>query len=59
MFIYGVDIFVIDAFNKLEYDGSKDSELSRIKKVLTQLTMFAQMNNVIIFGSSSNKDAKI
>ena len=49
MFIYGVDIFVIDAFNKLEYDGSKDSELSRIKRVLTQLTMFAQMNNVIIF----------
>ena len=48
MFIYGVDIFVIDAFNKLEYDGSKDSELSRIKRVLTQLTMFAQMNNVII-----------
>jgi twinkle protein len=49
MFIYGVDIFVIDAFNKLEYDKSNDSELSRIKKVLTKLTMFAQMNNVIIF----------
>lgn len=49
MFIYGVDIFVIDAFNKLEYDKSNDSELSRIKNVLTKLTMFAQMNNVIIF----------
>ena len=49
MFIYGVDIFVIDAFNKLEYDKSNDSELSMIKKVLTKLTMFAQMNNVIIF----------
>ena len=47
-FIYGVDIFVIDAFNKLEYDGSKDSDLVELK-VLTQLTMFAQMNNVIIF----------
>ena len=49
MFIYGIDIFVIDAFNKLDYDDRKDNELSRIKKVLTQLTMFAQMNNVIIF----------
>lgn len=49
MFIYGVDIFVIDAFNKLEFDNNKDKELSRIKRVLTQLTMFAQMNNVIIF----------
>ena len=49
MFIYGVDIFVIDAFNKLEYDDLKDKEISRIKRVLTQLTMFAQMNNVIIF----------
>ena len=49
MFIYGVDIFVIDAFNKLEYDKSNDSELSKIKSVLTKLTMFAQMNNVIIF----------
>ena len=49
MFIYGVDIFVIDAFNKIDYDKSNDSELSKIKKVLTHLTMFAQMNNVIIF----------
>lgn len=49
MFIYGVDIFVIDAFNKLEFDSSNDKELSRIKRVLTQLTLFAQMNNVIIF----------
>lgn len=49
MFIYGVDIFVIDAFNKIDYDKSNDSELSKIKKILTHLTMFAQMNNVIIF----------
>ena len=49
MFIYGVDIFVIDAFNKLEFDKSTDGELSKIKRVLTQLTMFAQMNNIIIF----------
>lgn len=49
MFIYGVDMFVIDAFNKIEYDKSNDSELAKIKRVLTKLTMFAQMNNVIIF----------
>jgi twinkle protein len=49
MFIYGVDMFVIDAFNKVEFDKSSDSELSKIKRVLTKLTMFAQMNNVIIF----------
>lgn len=49
MFIYGVDMFVIDAFNKIEFDKSNDSELSKIKRVLTRLTMFAQMNNVIIF----------
>ena len=49
MFIYGVDMFIIDAFNKIEFDKSNDSELSKIKTVLTKLTMFAQMNNVIIF----------
>ena len=49
MFIYGVDVFVIDAFNKIEFDKSNDSELSKIKSVLSKLTMFAQMNNVIIF----------
>ena len=49
MFIYGVDIFVVDAFNKIDHDKSNDSELTKIKRVLTQLTMFAQMNNVVIF----------
>ena len=49
MFIYGVDMFIIDAFNKIDFDKSNDSELSKIKRVLTHLTMFAQMNNVIIF----------
>lgn len=49
MFIYGVDIFVIDAFNKIEFDKSNETELSKIRRVLTRLTMFAQMNNVVIF----------
>jgi twinkle protein len=48
MFNYGIDIFVIDAFNKLGFNG-KGNRLEQINEVLTKLTMFAQMNNVIIF----------
>ena len=48
MFNYGIDIFVIDAFNKLAFNG-KGNRLDQINEVLTKLTMFAQMNNVIIF----------
>jgi len=48
LFNYGIDIFVIDAFNKLAFNG-KGNKLDQINEVLTKLTMFAQMNNVIIF----------
>lgn len=48
MFSYGIDIFVIDAFNKLGFTG-KGNKLEQINDVLTKLTMFAQMHNVIIF----------
>ena len=48
LFSYGVDIFVIDAFNKLGFNGT-GNRLQQINDVLTKLTMFAQMNNVIIF----------
>jgi twinkle protein len=48
LFCYGVDIFVIDAFNKLQFDDSKN-RLEQIGDVLTKLTNFAQLNNVIIF----------
>ena len=48
MICYGIDIFVIDAFNKLEFDKS-GNKLDQINEVLTKLTTFAQMNNVIIF----------
>ena len=48
MYAYGVDIFVIDAFNKLEF-SEKGEERMLIRKVLTRLTSFAQMNNVVIF----------
>jgi len=47
MFCFGTDIFVIDAFNKLQLP--KGPRLEAINDVLTKLTMFAQMNNVIVF----------
>jgi len=47
MYAFGIDIFVIDAFNKLQLP--KGNKLDEINKVLTKLTMFAQMHNVIIF----------
>lgn len=49
MFVFGVDVFVIDAFNKLQHANSRQNELSNIREVLTKLTLFAQINNVIIF----------
>ena len=48
MYAYGVDMFIIDAFNKLEFN-EKGDERMLIRKVLTRLTSFAQMNNVVIF----------
>ena len=47
MYGFGMDIFVVDAFNKLQL--GKGNKLDEINKVLTKLTMFAQMHNVIIF----------
>jgi len=48
MFSFGIDIFVIDAFNKLILPKGM-SKLDAINEVLTKLTSFAQMNNVLIF----------
>ena len=46
MYSYGVDIFMVDAFNKVLLPGkNKDS----IDETLTKLTLFAQTHNVIIF----------
>lgn len=47
MMSYGIDIFVIDAFNKVLLP--KGNKLDAINEVLTKLTSFAQSNNVIIF----------
>lgn len=46
MYSFGVDIFFVDAFNKVKLkSGNKKDE---IDNVLTELTSFAQRNNVII-----------
>ena len=60
MFTYGVDIFIIDAFNKLQLpEGPERTEINR---VLTRLTAFAQSNNVVVFlvahPTKMKKDAK-
>lgn len=44
MFTYGINIFVIDAFNKVQGASTKEERDS----VLSRLTMFAQTNNVVI-----------
>lgn len=48
IFTFGIDIFVIDAFNKVLMPSGYQSK-DGIDKVLTRLTSFAQQNNVIIF----------
>ncbi|WP_372938498.1 bifunctional DNA primase/helicase, partial [Seonamhaeicola sp.] len=47
MYSFGIDIFVIDAFNKVILP--KGNKLDEINNVLTKLTHFARANNVIIF----------
>jgi 5S rRNA maturation endonuclease (ribonuclease M5) len=48
LYTYGINIFVIDAFNKVGFDKGQEGK-SAIDSVLTKLTLFAQMNDVIIF----------
>jgi len=47
MYSYGIDIFVIDAFNKVILP--KGNNLQEINRVLTRLTSFARTYNVLIF----------
>lgn len=47
LYSYGIDIFVIDAFNKVQMP--EGNRLQMINDVLTKLTSFAQTNDVIIF----------
>ncbi|MCC8360603.1 toprim domain-containing protein [Salinimicrobium sediminilitoris] len=48
MYSYGIDIFIIDAFNKVLFKD-KGNKYDLINTCLTELTSFAQRNNVIIF----------
>jgi len=43
---YGIDVFIIDAFNKVKM---KDGSLFEINDILSRLTLFAQMHGVIVF----------
>jgi len=47
LFNFGINIFVVDAYNKVEHTGNK-TERENISKVLSRLTTFAQANNVLI-----------
>ena len=47
MYSFGVDVFVIDAFNKIILP--KGNKIDEINTVLTKLTHFAKANNVIVF----------
>lgn len=47
MYSFGIDIFVIDAFNKVLLPSG--NKIEQINIVLTKLTSFAQSNNVMVF----------
>jgi len=47
LYSYGVNIFVIDAFNKVQMPTG--NRLEMINETLTKLTSFAQTNDVLIF----------
>lgn len=47
MYSFGIDIFVIDAFNKVILPKGMN-KIDAINEVLTKLTHFAQANNVLI-----------
>lgn len=47
MYSFGIDIFVIDAFNKVILP--KGNKIEEINSILTKLTHFARANNVLIF----------
>jgi twinkle protein len=47
LYSYGINIFVIDAFNKVQMPSG--NRLENINDVLTKLTAFAQTNDCIIF----------
>jgi len=47
IYSFGINIFVVDAWNKVEHTGNK-TERENIGLTLSRLTQFAQQNNVLI-----------
>jgi len=47
IYSFGINIFVIDAWNKVEHSGGR-TERENIGFILSRLTQFAQQNNVLI-----------
>jgi twinkle protein len=47
IYSFGINIFVVDAWNKVEHSGNK-TERENIGLTLSRLTQFAQQNNVLI-----------
>jgi len=47
IFSFGINIFVVDAWNKVEFSGNR-TERENITRTLSRLTQFAQQNNVLI-----------
>ena len=47
--IHGVNIFVIDAFNKVQMDDKKESQLRNIQDTLQNLSAFARSTDTMIF----------
>lgn len=47
IYSYGINIFVVDAWNKVEHTGNR-TERENIGLALSRLTQFAQQNNVLI-----------
>jgi twinkle protein len=48
IYTYGIDVFVIDAFNKVILPSGMNKK-DAIDEQLTKLTQFAQLHNVVIF----------
>lgn len=47
VFRYGIDIFVIDAFNKIRRKNS--DSIGEISEILARLTLFAQSHDILLF----------
>ena len=47
--VYGVKIFVVDAFNKVTHDNRSVSHLQQISEAITELSNFAKVSKSLVF----------